>query len=234
MVYLLPHTIERAAEQFPDQDAFRCANRALTYADLARQMGQLSRLLIETGVQKGDRVGVYMNRSLETATAIYGIMNAGAAFVPLDPDAPPARTRFLLRDCGIQHLITNPSQRNSLKQVLADEVTVPTVIGLQEDWPVPTISWEEVAQMPATRPSTVRMLEQDLAYIMYTSGTTGAPKGIMHTHYSGLSYARLSAALYGLNEKDRIGNHAALHFDISTLGYFSSPLVAATTVIIPY
>lgn len=233
MVYLLPHTIERAAEQFPDQDAFRCANRALTYAGLARQMGQLSRLLIETGVQKGDRVGVYMNRSLETATAVYGIMNAGAAFVPLDPEAPPARTRFLLQDCGIQHLITNPSQRNSLKQVLTDEVTVQTVIGLREDWPVPTISWEEVAQMPATRPSAVRMLEQDLAYIMYTSGTTGAPKGIMHTHYSGLSYARLSAALYGLNEKDRIGNHAALHFDISTLGYFTSPLVAATTVIIP-
>ena len=79
----------------------------------------------------------------------------------------------------------------------------------------------------------VKILESDLAYIMYTSGSTGAPKGIMHTHHSGLSYAKLSTQVYDVKPSDRIANHAPLHFDISTFGYFSGPLASATTVIIP-
>ncbi|MEL6263929.1 MAG: AMP-binding protein, partial [Cyanobacteria bacterium J06626_6] len=78
-----------------------------------------------------------------------------------------------------------------------------------------------------------RTMEQDLAYIMYTSGSTGTPKGIMHTHRSGLNYAKMAAATYGLTHTDRLGNHSPLHFDMSTLDYFSGPLVGATTVIIP-
>ena len=75
------------------------------------------------------------------------------------------------------------------------------------------------------------LMDLDLAYIIYTSGSTGVPKGIMHTHRSGMAYARLTADLYELTEADRIGNHCALHFDMSTLGYFTGPLVSATTVI---
>jgi acyl-coenzyme A synthetase/AMP-(fatty) acid ligase len=67
---------------------------------------------------------------------------------------------------------------------------------------------------------------------MFTSGSTGAPKGIMHTHNSGLNYAKLSAELYSVTTNDRIGNHAPIHFDISTFGYFSSPLEGASTIIV--
>ena len=86
--------------------------------------------------------------------------------------------------------------------------------------------------MAAIAPN-VTLVAQDLAYIMYTSDSTGTPKGIMHTHYSGLSYAQLVASTYGLTSSDRIGNHSPLHFDISTLGFFAGPLITATTVIIP-
>jgi amino acid adenylation domain-containing protein len=195
-------------------------------------MCQLSRLLNESGVRRGDRVGVYLNRSLETAAAIYGIMNAGAAYVPLDPGAPPQRTRFLIEDCGIRHVVTNPSQRRGLQAVISEKTSLRSIIGLKENWPVTTVSWEEVAQFPATI-FLVKTLDQDLAYVMYTSGSTGLPKGIMHTHYSGLAYAKLTAATYGLHASDVIGNHAPLHFDISTLGYFTAPFVGATTVIVP-
>lgn len=68
---------------------------------------------------------------------------------------------------------------------------------------------------------------------MFTSGSTGQPKGIMHTHYSGLSYARLSVDTYQIAGTDVIGSHSPLHFDMSTLGYFSGPLAAATTILIP-
>lgn len=232
MHYLLPHTIEKSAERFPNQEAFRCLNRGVTYAELAQQTSQLANILVDLGVKRGDRVGVYLNRCLETSVAIYGIMKAGAAYVPIDPYAPPSRTAFLLKDCDIRHLVTSKAHKRLLTPILTDEKVLDSVIGVSGDFPVKTISWETVFEMPSTAPK-VRILEQDLAYIMYTSGSTGAPKGIMHSHYSGLNYAKLTADLYQLTEKDRIGNHAPLHFDISTLGYFTSPLVGATSVIVP-
>lgn len=233
MNYILPHLIDHSSQSFPEKDAFRCGSNHISYLELSGKANQLAHLLVDLGVQKGDRVGIYLRRSLETAIAVYGIMKAGAAYVPLDPDAPAARTLFLLRDCSIHHLITDSSQINSLNEVLAKEIKLQTIIGINEKRPTRTISWEEVAQFPPDNGPPVRILGQDLAYIMYTSGSTGTPKGIMHTHFSGLSYARLSAQLYQINSRDRIGNHAALHFDISTLGYFSGPLAGATTVIIP-
>lgn len=232
MDFLLQHIIEKAASQVPKKIAFKCGNAAVSYAELERKMNQVACLLHELGVRKGDRVGVYMNRCLETAIALYGIVKAGAVYVPLDPFAPSSRTKFLLEDCGIRHLISTPAQKRLLTNLLETEVALESIIGLEADWSVPTISWEEVAKRPKKFEQEIRILEKDLAYIMYTSGSTGAPKGIMHTHYSGLSYARLSADLYGLHQDDRVGNHCAIHYDISTFGYFSTPLRQATTILI--
>ncbi len=75
--------------------------------------------------------------------------------------------------------------------------------------------------------------EFDLAYILYTSGSTGDPKGIMHSHRSGLSFALWAAETYGLKTEDRLSSHAPLHFDLSTFDYFGGAMVGATTVIIP-
>jgi len=233
LIYLLSQTIEASASRYPDSAAFICGKRSVTYQELLEQTNQLANLLIERGVQKGDRVGVYLNRSLETAIAIYGIMRAGAVYVPLDPNSPTQRTQFLINDCNIGHLITNPAQQRTLQPVVADETALHTVVGLKADWPVYTLAWLEVFDRPADQMPQVRILEKDPAYLMYTSGSTGVPKGILHTHQSGLGYARLSADLYDLTSEDRVGNHAPLHFDISTFGYFSAPLVGATTVIVP-
>ncbi|MGI9541958.1 MAG: AMP-binding protein, partial [Cyclobacteriaceae bacterium] len=231
MIYLLPHTLQSTAERLPDQNAFQFEDEVLTYEEMVLKTNQMAHLLLESGVRRGDRVGVYLQRSIETAIAIYGIMQAGAAYVPLDPYAPSARTLFLLKDCGIRHLITNTSQKRTFPDILTKTSALDQVIGISGDWPVPSVTWEALNQFPTNNP-TVRILEQDLAYIMYTSGSTGKPKGIMHTHYSGLNYAKLSADLFGLGKRDRIGSHAPLHFDISTLAYFTAPLVGATSVII--
>jgi L-proline---[L-prolyl-carrier protein] ligase len=232
MVFTLPQIIKQSSERFPDKDAFRFGNQSLTFAVLEKRMNQIAHCLIGLGVKRGDRVGIFLNRSLETAQAVYGILNAGAAFVPLDPQAPASRIKFLLEDCGIDHIISSPSQKHRLKALNLEELSLKSIIGIKEDWPVFNVSWEEIWKEQKHSDPEIRILEGDLAYIMYTSGTTGQPKGIMHTHYSGLSYAKLSKALYKLTEHDRVGNHSPLHFDISTFGYFTAPLAGATTVIV--
>lgn len=108
-------------------------------------------------------------------------------------------------------------------------IGLPATVSL--DHGVNQCDWSDI--LPRDTPPSVNVMEQDLAYIMYTSGSTGTPKGIMHAHRSGLNYARMAAHTYGLTHTDRLGNHSPLHFDMSTLDYFSGPLVGATTVIIP-
>lgn len=228
--YTLPHLIEQSAERFPDKVAFRFLGNSLTYSELSMKMNQLANQLIELGVQKGDRVGIYMARSLETAVAMYGIMQAGAVYVPINPMQPAARTLFLLKDCVIQHLVTNAAQKRNLPQIIDENTVLKTVIGTEVDLPISTISWATVFEKSTIKP-TVSILENDRAYMLYTSGSTGTPKGIVHTHYSGLAYAKLCVEAYDLTEKDVFGNHAPIYFDISTLGYFAAPMVGATTII---
>jgi amino acid adenylation domain-containing protein len=190
-------------------------------------------MLSELRVNRGDRVGILLDPSLETAIAVYGIMSAGAVFVPLDPNAPPARIAYVINDCGIRHLVSGKKQSRSLNKVLKENISLEAVIGMDEKLPVKSISWEEIALIGPSQTVSVRMLEDDLAYIMYTSGTTGTPKGIMHSHRSGLAYAKLSMDLYDVRSSDILANHSPLHFDISTMGYFTMPLAGGTTVLIP-
>lgn len=207
---------------------------ALTYADLADQSDRLAQVLIEQGVRRGDRVGLYLDKGLRAAVAIYGILKAGAAYVPLDPSAPAARLGFILRDCGIRHLVTEPSKQPMLVQLRDEGVSLDACLGLDraDRLPGAAVPWDTVDEAPVGPPG-VTPTEQDLAYILYTSGSTGVPKGVMHTHRSALSWATISARTFGFRPEDRISNHAPLHFDLSTLDYFATAAVGATTVVIP-
>ncbi|MHA4844094.1 amino acid adenylation domain-containing protein [Flavitalea antarctica] len=233
MIYLLPELIKNSANHFPDNIAFRYENDSLTYSTLLKRSNQLAFMLSELGIKRGDRVGIFLDLSLESPIAVYGIMSAGAVFVPLDTNAPPARIAYVISDCGITHIISGKKQSRSLKKVFQENVSLEVVIGMDEKLPVKTVSWDEVARIGPSQTVSVRMLEDDLAYIMYTSGTTGAPKGIMHSHRSGLAYAKLSMGLYDVRPTDILANHSPLHSDISTLGYFTMPLAGGTTVLIP-
>lgn len=248
MLYLLPHLVDRAAERDPERQAFKVPRRALSYAELARRSNQLARLLRREGVQRGDRVGIFMPRELRSAVAVYGITKAGAAFVPIDPHVPAGGLRRLIDDCGIRVLVTARQQRKTLAKLAASRrseggaLDLETLIGLDaaelepqtaDPEPLRTLPWSAVDEEDPDSPPDVFMMEGDLAYLMYSSGSTGRPKGIVHTHRSGMAYARLSKHAYGVHAEDRIGNHSPLHFDMSTFGYFTAPLAGATTVLIP-
>ncbi len=234
MTYLLHQAVTRAAELTPPQEALRCNGQSLSYAVLAQRAASLARLLLEHGVRRGDRVGIYLNKSLESHVAVYGIMMAGAAYVPLDPFAPVARTSYVMRDCGIRWLVTGEEKRANLPALCQAQPDLACLIGVAPggDLTVAAIPFDDVWAGPHTLPD-LRLTEMDLAYILYTSGSTGDPKGIMHTHRSGLAFAQWAAATYGLRAEDRLSNHAPLHFDLSTFDLFAGALSGATTVIFP-
>jgi amino acid adenylation domain-containing protein len=238
-IYLLPQAVLQAAERTPDQEAVRCFSKSLTYQELATRALALARTLHDQGVRRGDRVGIYMNKSVDAVVGIYGAMLAGAAYVPLDPFAPPARLRFVIQDCGIRWLITHPNKTSQLQEIMEEETGLEYLIGMpaQDDFPAPggprAISWEDVGQQGAAPLPDLRLVEQDLAYILYTSGSTGTPKGIMHTHRSGLSFANWSVNTYQITAQDRLSNHAPFHFDLSTFDLFAAHRAGAATVLIP-
>lgn len=229
----LPDLIHQAAIQTPEKIAFRSGRESITYADFDIRVNQLAGTLQELGVEKGDRVGICLNRCLDTVLAIYGIMRAGGVYVPLDPKAPATRNQFSIKDCDIKILISNRTQRNFLPKLFTETTTLKTIIGLENDWDIETIRWDTIFNSPSNFNLNFSLTENDLAYIMYTSGSTGTPKGMTHTHASGLNFARLTNQLYNFQPDDVFGNHAPIHFDISLLGIFAGPLVGATTVIVP-
>ena len=230
--YRLFDGLRKHAVLRPEHEAFRYLDWSVSYADLLAQVNRLAHFLIDVGVRRGDRVGILMNRCQDIPLAMYGIMSAGAVFVPVDPGAPSGRIRDIVADCGIDVLISHKMYRRSLQRLAEANLDLEVLIGVTGDWPWNCYDWQHLMQYDPTEPQ-ITVLENDLAYIMYTSGSTGEPKGIMHTHYSGLSYARLSAGLYEVQPGDCIANHAALQFDISTFGYLTGPLAGATTVILP-
>ena len=234
MLYLLHQAVTKAAERSPESDAIRCRDASLSYANLERKSNQLARVLRDRGVVRGDRIGIYAAKCVELATAIYGIQKAGAAYVPLDVTAPPARLRKIIQDCELRILVTHPPKRRSLAGLLSGSLPVDCCIGIDpgEDLARDCVSWDTVAQASTEAPP-VNATEQDLAYVLYTSGSTGEPKGIMHTHRSALAFAEVAVKTYGFDREDRISNHAPLHFDLSTLDFFSTAVCGGTTIVIP-
>ncbi len=232
MTLLLHQSVERAAEKWPDKPAFRCGGAEISFSELNTATNRLANLLHDQGVSKGSRIGIYLPRCLDVAIAMYGILKAGAVYVPLDPFAPATRTCDLLTDLDISIIITNRHQRRRLPEILETTSPLKTVIGHKsEGHQAQCIPREAIDLAPASAPQSGPILEKDLAYIITTSGSTGKPKGIMHTHRSGLAYIKMMRDLYNIQENDVLGNHSALHFDMSTLAFFAGPLTGATTLI---
>jgi amino acid adenylation domain-containing protein len=235
MIALIQHSIAEQARQRPGHAAFRCRGDSLTYQQLFHRSNQLAHALRELGLKPMERVGILMGKQIELPVATYGILAAGGCYVPIDPNATPSRIEFILRDCNIQILLTSGPRLKLVERIAAAGSTpLRYAIGLPEATAGlrRTLPWSALETYPSSPPA-CESVEDDLAYIMYTSGSTGVPKGLMHTHRSGLAYARYSAALYKVGPDDVLGNHASLHFDISTFEFLTGPYVGATSVLIP-
>ncbi len=234
-IFTLDKIIPNAARLHAAKKAFIYLNQSITYGELEKKTNQLAHYFLENGLSKGERVGILLPRNLEIPIAIYGALKAGGVFVPLDVNMPQSRLIHIIEDCKISFIVTGKFSRkkiDSLCEVVSHDIHTIGLEGQEPQAICKNAEWSEIYNSDKDFMPDTNIQAGDLAYIMYTSGTTGNPKGIMHTHKSGLSYATLSQQQYEVDSKDIVANHSPLHFDISTFGYLTAPLASATTVII--
>ncbi|MGI0483862.1 amino acid adenylation domain-containing protein [Pantanalinema rosaneae CENA516] len=209
--------IETHAVQRPDAIAVRFKDQSLTYAALNQQANQLAHYLHQLGVGAEVRVAVCVEPSLDVAVSLFGIWKAGGVYVPLDPTYPAARLTTILEDTHPQVLLT---QSHLLPNVPA---LANHIFCLDTDW-------ELLQSQPSHNPDHDIEIEQT-AYLVYTSGTTGKPKGVMASHGNLIHYLLAAQAQFGFNSQDVMPAIARFTFSI-TFFELLSPLVAGGTLLL--
>jgi amino acid adenylation domain-containing protein len=237
---LVHDLVADAAARVPERVAVVDGERTVTYAELDATANRLAHLLAECGVRHGDRVGLYLEKSLEAVTGIYGILKAGATYVPLDPGAPPARLGIIARDAGLRCLVTGREKADEWAALVAEGAPVETLVVLnavddEASGPdgVRVFTSDALAAHPSHAPSEVPRSTSDLAYVLYTSGSTGMPKGVMLSHLNAMAFVDWGVAEFSVTEHDRLSSHAPLHFDLSVFDLYAAARAGAAVVIVP-
>lgn len=240
---LLPFPIlwERQVESAPGVVAVVTELRQWTYAELDQQAEAMATLLHRQGVRRGERVGLCLDRSCEAIAAMIGVMKAGAAFVPLDPQYPRDRLQYMLRDAEINCVIGTPAYRELFLP--------PTAKSENLCWLNPCSVHSEgadacvhiAAQQADSIPRIPRKHDEprselrgdDIAYVMYTSGSTGKPKGVVISHRALTTYCLADIECYKITPSDRTLQFSTLNFDIAIEEIFPPLLTGGSVVVRP-
>jgi amino acid adenylation domain-containing protein len=194
-----------------------------TYAGLNVKADAFARWLISRGIVPGDRVGVVLPKSVTAVIALFGIMKAGAAYVPIDYSAPVERARTILRDCRVRAVVVHASCLSVIPDDAEHPLAATVIVGPAQGAPPFAHAWDEtIARTPVepdVRPLAPRRTT-DLAYILYTSGSTGTPKGVMLTHENATSFVDWCSEVFMPTVDDRFSSHAPFHFDLSVLDIY--------------
>jgi amino acid adenylation domain-containing protein len=236
MAYLLQQFLSKSALKHPDNLAVWARERSLTYRELEERSNQLAHLLREHGLQKGDRVGIYFPKAVESVVSMLGVLKAGGVYVPLDPQQPARRVEYIIDNCRVKALVTTREKLRALNPQALEAVPLKLFTdrpGGVEGTPE-AARWEDLAAFPAARPpDALQPTTLDLAYILYTSGSTGRPKGVMLSHQNALTFVEWCAETFQVRPGDRLSNHAPLHFDLSVFDIYNALEAGASVHMVP-
>lgn len=190
------HLRARAGER-PDHTAIVCAGRRVSYATLADTAERFAAALVAGGFGNGDRCVLFLENRVETAAGVFGTLRAGGVFSVINPTTKADKLAYVLNNCEASVLVTQASLLPVARAALAQSPSVTRVV-VVDDNPAPTageIDWEAFVAAPSTLPDAPRGIDIDLAMLVYTSGSTGEPKGVMMTHRN-IEHAATSITTY--------------------------------------
>jgi amino acid adenylation domain-containing protein len=224
-----------SAQKYPSRIAVEETEEGtITYHDLNQLSDRLKDRLIHLGVCPGDRVGIQLRKSIDAVASIFGILKAGAVYVPVDPGAPPARNAYIFSDCNVRALIIENRFVEKLSAEFASQNELPTLLILDGAGSGNYLksALERANTDHPTPPASFELSPDDLAYILYTSGSTGNPKGVMLSHQNALSFIDWCSEAFEPTEADRFSSHAPFHFDLSILDIYVAIKHGATLVLV--
>jgi amino acid adenylation domain-containing protein len=212
--------IARRAQEQPEQVAAVCENESLTYGELDRRAFELAAFLRGRGVRDGQVVAVAVERDLDALVALLGVLKAGAAFAVLDPTHPAGRLEYLLRDTAAPIVLTQSRVRDRIPD--------------SGPWSIVELDRERdaFAEAGATAGAWAETGRQALAYVLYTSGSTGQPKGVLIEHRALQSFIASYRRVFDLQPDDRMLQLAALTFDMSQGEIFAGLTAGASLVLV--
>lgn len=214
----LADLLERAAGLYGSHDAVEASGETLSYCELAAAARDTASGLLAHGLSPGARVAVYLPKQIETVVSLFAICAAAGVFVPVNPLLKAQQAGHILLDCGAEMLITTSERAAMLRPILAATPTLRRLVLVgrsphsSTSPDVPSLHFDQLRkrQYPWTLPP---VNQQNLAAILYTSGSTGQPKGVMLSHQNILSSARIVAGYLRNTASDRILVVLPLSFD---------------------
>jgi len=238
---LLHELVAVGAARDPAAPALTVAGEHLSYDTLAQQVHACAYGLMALGVGRADRVGIYLDKRVETVVASFGAAAAGAVFVPVNPLLKAEQVAFIARDCGVKVLVTSAERLAVLAPVLADcpALCHVVLVGAAGDGTdasgVPVLGWQAMLSAPA-RPGH-RVIDTDMVSILYTSGSTGRPKGVVLSHRNMVAGAKSVASYLGNGPHDTLLAALPLSFDAGfsqlTTAFHSGARVVLLNYLLP-
>ena len=201
---------ERQAAKTPDLTAVVYEGKTLSYRELNERANQVAHYLRKRGVTPDTLIGLCLNRTPEMAIGLLGIWKSGGAYVPLDPAYPHERLSYMMQDSAAKFLLTSSELRHLFPSAADKMILVDA-------------DWKQIAKESSANPDP-GAAPSNLAYVMYTSGSTGEPKGAMIVHSGLVNYLTWAIGAYGVEEGRSVPVHSSISFDLTVTSMYPALL----------